>query len=118
MLFRSVAFRGFDEQMVVVAHEAIGIKPPTLLADFLRQEVEEGLSVGVVEEDVFAPVTSGGEVIDSAGEFEAKGTDHGGRLARTEYKVKASYIDAANKIHCNRNVELAEPQDIGKTLGV
>ena len=29
----------FNEQVVVVAHEVIGIEPPVLLADFLRQEV-------------------------------------------------------------------------------
>jgi hypothetical protein len=44
--------------------------------DFLLQEAEEDPSIGVVEEGVFAPLAAGGEVIDSAREFETKG-EHG-----------------------------------------
>lgn len=62
--------------MVVVAHEAIGIEPPVLLVYFLRQEVKEDQPVGVVEEDVLALVTPGGEVINGAVKFEAERAGH------------------------------------------
>lgn len=32
-------------------------------------------------------------------------------------KDKASYLDDAGQLNCNSDVELAEPQDIGKALG-
>lgn len=38
--------------------------------------------------------------------------------AERMYEYKTSYIDTVGEIHCNSNVELAEPQNIGKTLGV
>jgi hypothetical protein len=32
-------------------------------------------------------------------------------------KGKTSYLDSADQSNCNRDVEQAEPQDLGKTLG-
>ncbi len=32
-------------------------------------------------------------------------------------KGEASYLDDAGQLNCNNDVELAEPQDIGKALG-
>ena len=68
----------------MIAHEAIGIEPPVLLADFLRQEIEEGQSIDIVEEDILAPVTPGSEVIYGAREFEAERAGHGQRLDKKE----------------------------------
>ena len=66
-----VSFRGFDEEVVVVAHEAVGVAEPVEALDGLAEDGKEGLAVVVIGEDVRPGVAAGGDVIDGAGEFYA-----------------------------------------------
>jgi len=55
----------------------------------LRDDRQQILPVLVIDKDVFAPVTTGGDVIDGAGEFDAQWPSHGGRLRPERAKDKA-----------------------------
>ena len=43
-----VAFRGFDQQVVVVVHQAVGVAPPVIPLDHQRQEVHKRVTIGVI----------------------------------------------------------------------
>jgi site-specific recombinase XerD len=58
------------------------IKPPK------GQRLPDIVAVEVIDEDVLAPVTTGGDVIDGAGEFDTQWADHGGRLHPEGAKAK------------------------------
>jgi hypothetical protein len=75
-----VGFRGFDDQMVVIGHLAPGVAVPIESLANGAQDGEPLESVGIVEEDVLTPVTSRGDVVETAGKFDAQGAGHGGRL--------------------------------------
>src|SRR5579859_1424106 len=77
--FGQVGIRGLDEQMVVVVHQAPGIAQPVELPDHLAEDAQKALPVGVVLEDVLAPVAARGDVIERVGEFDADWTRHGGQ---------------------------------------
>jgi len=49
----------------------------------------QGYPVLVIDKDVFAPVTTGGDVVDGAGEFDAQWAGHVRRLRGEEAKGKA-----------------------------
>lgn len=66
-----VSLRRFDEKMVVVAHQAVGVAEPVEALDGLAKDGEEYLAVTVVSEDICTCVATGGNVVDSAGEFYA-----------------------------------------------
>ena len=46
-----IGFGCFEQQMVVIAHQAEGITAPVLLEDFLREEGKKAVAVGVIKED-------------------------------------------------------------------
>jgi len=55
----------------------------------LRDDRQQILPVLVIDKDVFASVTTGGDVIDGAGEFDTQWPSHGGRLRPEGAKDKA-----------------------------
>jgi hypothetical protein len=73
----------------VVAHQAVGECLDIEARECLRHDRQQTPSVLVIDKDVFAPVTTGGDVIDGAGEFDAQWSSHGGRLRPEQAKVKA-----------------------------
>jgi len=46
-----IGFGCFEQQMVVIAHQAEGITASVLLEDLLCEEGEKAVAVGVIEED-------------------------------------------------------------------
>lgn len=46
-----IGFGRIEQQVVVIAHQAVGITTPLLLEDFLPEEGEKAIAVGVIEED-------------------------------------------------------------------
>ena len=58
--------------MIVVAHQTIGIAPPTLLEDFVTEQFQEMLPVGLVTKDRLLFVATGRDVIEGTGVFEAE----------------------------------------------
>ena len=46
------------EQFVVVVRQAPGVVQPVELFDYLGVDVQKRISIGIVVEDIFAPVTA------------------------------------------------------------
>ena len=69
---RKVALRGFDNQVVVIAHLAPGVERPVVAPTTLGKGFQPGFAVGVVVIDVLAPVAARGDVIKTAREFQSE----------------------------------------------
>ncbi|WP_245778800.1 hypothetical protein, partial [Dokdonella immobilis] len=81
---------GFDQQMVVIAHQAVGMaRPLEPLAD-LTQHLEEHRPIGIVDIDVLASITTRGDVIQRACKFDARGRAIFSNLRRktTRFKIQ------------------------------
>lgn len=52
-----IGFGCFEQQMVVIAHQAEGITAPVLLEDLLPEEGKKTVAVGVIEEDRLLGIT-------------------------------------------------------------
>jgi hypothetical protein len=63
---REIAIRGFNHQMVVVDHQAVGVTEPMKSLRNLGEGVKKKLPVGVVFENWLSFVASGGDVIQRA----------------------------------------------------
>jgi len=46
------------EQLVAVVHHAPGVVQPVELFDYLAVDVQKRISIGIVVEEIFAPVTA------------------------------------------------------------
>jgi len=67
--------------MIVVGHEAVGVAQPIITLVDVLKGIEEILAVLVIFEDGLLFVTTGGNVIYSAGVFYAKRTGHCAKVA-------------------------------------
>jgi len=67
-----IALPGVQHEVVVVAHQAVGQGLGIEARECLRYDLQHTLPVQVIDEDVLAPVATGGDVIDGAGEFDAQ----------------------------------------------
>jgi len=63
----------FYNHMIVVGHLALGVDDPVKSFATLGQHFQPRYAVGIVNVDVLAPVAARRDVVQSAGEFEAKG---------------------------------------------
>ena len=63
---REVRLDRLDEQVIVVAHEAIGMADPVVVFDRGRKLFEENFSVSIVVKNIFFAVTASGDVIERA----------------------------------------------------
>ena len=73
-----IAVGGLNEQVVVVAHEAIRIAKPIEALDHLRQRQQERASVVVVLKNGLTPVTACSDVVKRIGKFQAEWAGHDG----------------------------------------
>jgi hypothetical protein len=76
-----VAVGCFDQKMVVVGHEAVGVAQPVITLVNVLKGVEEILAVLVVSEDGLLFVAAGCDMIYGARVFYAKGAGHGAKVA-------------------------------------
>jgi hypothetical protein len=65
-----VRLGGIDEQVVVIAHQAVGAESPALLGDLAAKQIEKRGSVPIIAKDVLARIISRAEVIQRACEFQ------------------------------------------------
>jgi hypothetical protein len=85
---RQVGLGGFDEQVVVIIHQAISVESPELLGDLAAEQIEERCAVLFIAKDVLARISPRGDVIQRSSEFQTQRTGHAERLIRPPYKVK------------------------------
>jgi len=78
-----VRLRGADEQVVVVAHQAVGEAAPGEALERFFEDLQEALPVRRVAVHRSALVASGGEVVDAVCDLESQRSCHlGERSAR------------------------------------
>jgi hypothetical protein len=83
-----IAIRGFDEEVIVVVHEAESVAKPVVAFIDVGENPKKGLSVLVVFKNGFLFVPAGSDMIYGAGIFYAKGAGHEENLADVWIKVK------------------------------
>ena len=83
-----IAIRSFDEQVIVVIHEAVSMAKPVIAFIDVSKNPQKGLPVFVVFEYGFFVVAPIGDVIHRSGVFYAKWTGHERRLSEVLSKVK------------------------------
>jgi len=69
--FREVGFRRFDNEMIVIAHQTVGVAYPVESLANLTEYIQPRYAILIREIDVFAPITTGGDVIERAGKFKS-----------------------------------------------
>jgi hypothetical protein len=72
---RKIPVRGFDEEMVVVVHETVGMTVPVVAFVDMLQRTKEVLAVLVILEHGLLFVATRGDVVDSDWVFDTKRTD-------------------------------------------
>ena len=80
---------GVQHEVVVVPHEAIGEHLGIESIERLTYDIQQRLSVLVIDEDRLAAVAARGDVVDGAWEFDAQGAGHANKLRLGEAKDKA-----------------------------
>jgi hypothetical protein len=80
---REVGLRCFDQQVVVVAHQAVGVAEPGEAVDDAGERCEEGGPVVGVEIDVLASVAARDQVVETIGDDDSQGTRHARNLGST-----------------------------------
>jgi hypothetical protein len=79
---RQIAIGSLDQQVVVIAHETVGMAEPVKAADHGLQGHQEGGAIGVIPINGLASVAAGGDVVDRARVFDPKGPCHVASLHR------------------------------------
>ena len=69
--YGKIALHGFDEQMVMIGHLAPCMADPIEAPACLSKHVKPQQPITVVKIDVFAPVTTGSDVIQTACKLDA-----------------------------------------------
>ncbi len=77
--FGEIAIGSLDHQMIMVAHQAIGVAEPVKALSDMSQRAEEELAVGVVFEDRPLLIAAGSDVIEGAVVFDPQRVSHDGR---------------------------------------
>jgi hypothetical protein len=83
-----IAIRGFDEEVIVVVHEAESVAKPVVAFIDVGENPKKRLSVLVVFKNGFLFVPAGSDVIYGAGIFYAEGAGHEENLADVWIKDK------------------------------
>jgi hypothetical protein len=71
LLAGEVTLRRFDEEVVVVAHQAVGAAKPVGALYGLAEDGKEELAVVIFGKDVRPGVAARGDVVNGTGEFYA-----------------------------------------------
>lgn len=76
-----IALDGFDDDMVVVVHQAPRMADPVESLAGLGKYFQPSLTVGVIKKYILTPVATRSYVIKPAGQFKSKRSRHGGNVA-------------------------------------
>ena len=72
-----IRLRRFEEQMIVVVHEAIGVTEPAIPIDHLGQQGQPRGAITVIRNYVLAGIAPTRDVVDGSGKFQTQWTCHG-----------------------------------------
>jgi hypothetical protein len=89
MIYKAVCKIFFDEEVIMVGHEALGVSDPVIAFIGVLEGIEEVQAVLVVPEDGLLLVPARYDVVDSTWIFYAEGTGHkGATVSRNKAIVK------------------------------
>lgn len=71
----------FNEQMVMVVHEAVRMTYPDKSIDHEADVFQKALAILVIKEDVLTSIASTSDMIKGAFKLDSKWTCHGKRIA-------------------------------------
>ena len=74
--FGEIRLGRFDNQVVVVHHQTIGVARPLEAIESLAQEIQKLAVVPIVVKDPLASVSARGDMIDGAGKLNAQWSCH------------------------------------------
>jgi hypothetical protein len=83
---RDVGARGFQEQVVVVVHQAVRVAPEAIAIAGVRKNSQERMPVIVIQEDVAAEVAPRRYVVDDVGDLYTAVATHANQPTRTRVK--------------------------------
>jgi hypothetical protein len=67
-----IGHRGFDDQMKMIAHQAIGMNLPFRFSTSLAERREEPFTVSVILENVLAPITAVDNMLNGSRVLDAQ----------------------------------------------
>jgi hypothetical protein len=82
---REIGLRRFNEQVVVVRHEAEAMNVPSSVRDHLSHELGEEEPISVAKKDRLLSIASTRHVIDAAGNQDAWTTRHVSKLSQSAW---------------------------------
>jgi len=62
---RQIRPGSFDEEMVVVGHQAVGMTMPLVTLDRFSKEIQKKVSVGICNKNIVSPISPGSKMINS-----------------------------------------------------
>ena len=74
--FAEIAVRRFHQQMIVIAHQAVGVRNPIEVLDHRAKCFKEGATILVVLIDRLATITAGGDMVKRPGKLESQRSGH------------------------------------------
>lgn len=74
---REIRLWGFEQEMIVIVHQTVGMAEPAVPIDDVGQEREKGGTILLIPHDVLPRIATTGDVIDGARVFDAQGAGHG-----------------------------------------
>lgn len=86
-----IGFRCFEDQVIVVVHQTIGMAEPVKTVSNLPQALQEGLTISIILEDIVPGIPPGRHMIDRSVKLQPKRARHDRclyRTARREYKIQ------------------------------
>ncbi len=72
----------------MVGHKTVRVTDPVIAFVYMLERIEKFLTIKVVFEDGFFPVSPGRNMVDGAGVFYAEGTGHAATIAEGAGNVK------------------------------
>ena len=73
---REIAVGRLDEEVVMIAHEAVGVEDEIVRFDHVFKPIEKSFSIAIGEKDVLLCVAASNDVIEGTVEFDAKRSCH------------------------------------------
>jgi hypothetical protein len=98
---REVGARRLNEQVIVIAHQAVAVAKEAVALDDLGQDHKEALVVVGAEEDVLAIVAARRDVVEGARELETQRTTDLASVGRDGARPQSAVRDVAYASHAS-----------------
>ena len=70
---------GFEQEMIVVVHQAVGVAAPAEAVDHVGKPFQEQCAISIIEHDGLSGIAATRNMINGAGIFQSERTSHSRR---------------------------------------